>query len=374
MAISSYLKSMDLAMFARASEGLTHWRGIVVTLASLLVAGAILMLGMYFVASSPSAMGMVALFICWVLYALIGGAGVSASGIMLLDKARGAPNRSMMDAFVYGVMCVFKSWGVFLIMLLALIIFVVLASLIYLVCKIPGLGPVLLFFTHPVLAITAGFLIFITMFVFTPLVVPALWDGDGVVKAIAKTVAILRERFMAAVLSLILMAVVTAFILGIMAWVIVPGYLTMTGLAAGIIGTNLGGDMSALMNMMSGGSGHLAAAGLATAVLFMVGIVMSLQVYLMGINLVYLGVSEGVDVAAAEQMIKQQIDQAKAKAEEAKQRAMEAAERAKQAAQQSKEAAQQATPAQDAGPVCPKCNASVNPGDAFCEHCGNKLK
>lgn len=374
MAIASNLKSMDMAMFARASEGLTHWRGIAVTFASLLVAGALLALGMYFAASSASAMGAIMLFICWVLYALVGGAGISASGIMLLDQARGAPERSMMDAFVYGFMCVIKSWGVALVMLAAAILFVLAAALVYLISKIPGVGPLLLFFAHPVLVVAAGFLIFVAGFVFFPLVMPALWDGDGVLKAIAKTVAILRERFMVAVLYLILMAVVTAFILGIMAWVIVPGYLTMTGLAAGVIGTNLAGDMSSMLHMMNGGSGHLTAAMLATAVLFMVGIVMALQVYLMGINLVYLGVSEGVDVAAAEQMLKQQIDQAKAKAEEARQRAVEAAERAKQAAQQSREAAPQAAPAQAAANICPKCNAAVNPDDVFCESCGNKLK
>jgi ElaB/YqjD/DUF883 family membrane-anchored ribosome-binding protein len=65
----------------------------------------------------------------------------------------------------------------------------------------------------------------------------------------------------------------------------------------------------------------------------------------MGINLVYLGVSEDVDMAAAESMLKHQFDQAKAKAEEARQRAMVAAERAKAAAQQARSTAPAGAPA-----------------------------
>lgn len=367
MTVATNLKSMDLAMFARASEGLTHWRGIAVTFFSLILAGAILALGMYSAASSASAMGVAVLVLCWILYSLVGGTGISAAGIMLLDQARGAPGRSTTDALVFGFMCLLKSWGVLLLMLLAGLVFMLAAALIYLVCKIPGIGPLLLFFAHPVLAVAAGFLIFIATFVFLPLVTPALWDGDGVIKAIAKTVAILKERFIVAVLYLILMAVVTVFILGVMGWVIIPGYVTMTGLAASIIGTNLAGDMSSLMYMTSGSSGHLTAAALATAVLFMVGIVMALQVYLMGINLVYLGVSDGVDVEGAERMLTEQIEQAKAKAEEAKQRAVEAADRAKQAAQQSRAAA-------PAELKCPGCSAKVTAEDVFCESCGHKLK
>jgi hypothetical protein len=94
----------------------------------------------------------------------------------------------------------------------------------------------------------------------------------------------------------------------------------------------------------------------------------------MGINLVYLGVSEGVDMVAAESMLKHQFDQAKAKAEEARQRAIVAAERAKAAAQQARSTSPAAAPAQAGALLCPGCNAAISPTDAFCENCGHKLK
>jgi hypothetical protein len=214
--------------------------------------------------------------------------------------------------------------------------------------------------------------------IFAALSAPALWDGDSVTQAIAKSIAILKERAVIAVLYLLLMGIVTAIILGIIGAVVLPGYFSMTGLAAGIIGPNLGGNLAMLTNLpmamtyMSGGeSGHVMAIMLSTAVLVMLCVATALQVQLMGINLVYLGVSEGVDTAAAERMLRQQLDQAKAKADEAKQRALVAAERAKQAAQRARTAA---PPAPADNSLCPECNTTVAPADAFCESCGHRLK
>jgi hypothetical protein len=311
---------------------------------------------------------------CALLYALIAGTGVSATGIMLLDKARSAPARSTSDALVFGLICLLKFWLIALGVVVAALVIALAATIIYLICKIPGVGPLLLFFAHPMLVVGAGLLIFAAS-VFLSLVVPALWDGDTVTQAIAKAIAILKERFVTAVLYLIVMAFVTAIILGVIGAIILPGYFSMTTLAAGVIGANLVGGVStltdlplALMQSAGGQSGHVYAIMLDTAVLVMLCISAALQVQLMGINLVYLGASEGVDTDSAERMLKQQLDFARAKADEAKQRALVAAERAKQAAQQAK------IPAAPAGTRCPKCNSTASPDDAFCENCGQKLK
>jgi hypothetical protein len=298
MAIAAHLKSMDLLMFARTSEGLTHWRGIAVSFLSFLIGGAFLLLGIYFAGRSPGFIGTGFLFICGVLYALIAGTGISAAGIMLLDRARLAPARSLTDALVFGLICVLKFWLIALGLIVAALVFVLAAALVYLVCKIPGIGPLLLFFAHPVLVVCAGLLAFMAS-IFVALVMPALWDGDTVTQAIAKAIAILKERSIVTVLYLIVMAFVTAIILGVIAGVILPGYASMTGLAAGVIGANLSGGMGILMNpaalmyLTQGEGGHMFSIVLDTAALAMLCISAALQVHLMGINLVYLGVSEG---------------------------------------------------------------------------------
>jgi hypothetical protein len=373
MAIATHLKSMDLLMFARASEGLTHWRGIVVSFISFLAGGAFLLLGTYFASRSPGFIGMGFLFFCWLLYALIAGTGVSAAGIMLLDRARLAPARSLTDALVFGLICLLKFWLIALGLLAAALVFVIVAALVYLICKIPGVGPLLLFVAHPILVLCAGLLTFMAS-IFMALVIPALWDGDTVTQAVAKAVAILKERSIVTVLYLIVMAFVTAIILGVIGWVVLPGYFSMTALATSVIGTNLGGGMAMLMNpaaliyITQGESGHVLSVMLDTIVLAMLCFSAALQVQLMGINLVYLGVSEGVDTAGAERMLKHQLVQARAKADEAKHRALDAAERARQAAEQAR------TAAPEAGTRCPNCQSAAAPEDAFCENCGHKLK
>jgi hypothetical protein len=254
------------------------------------------------------------------------------------------------------------------------------AAILYFMCKIPGVGPLLLFFIHPALVVLAGLFAFFTG-IFAALSAPALWDGDTVTQAIAKSIAILKERAITAVLYLLVMGFVAAIILGIIGAVLVPGYLSMTGLAAGVVGANVGADMSmltslpmALMYLSSGASGHVMSMMLATAVLVMLAVAVALQVQLMGINLVYLGVSEGVDTVAAESMLKHQFDQAKAKAEEAKQRAIGAAERAKAAAQQARASSPSPAPVLAPALLCPGCNSAITPTHVFCENCGHKLK
>jgi hypothetical protein len=258
-----------------------------------------------------------------------------------------------------------------------------LAAILYFICKIPGVGVIFLFFVHPVLVLLAGLLAFLAG-IFAALSARALWDGDSVTQAIAKTIAILKERAVIAVLYLLVMGIVTAIILGIIGAVILPGYFSMTGLAAAVIGPSLAGSLPTVTNLpmammyLSGGqSGHVMAIMLSTAVLAMICVATALQVHLMGINLVYLGVSAGIDTAGAERMLRQQLDQAKAKAkakakaDEAKQRALNAAERARKAAQQARTSAPSTI---SDSPACPSCSGTVAADDTFCENCGHKLK
>jgi hypothetical protein len=374
MAVATHLKSMDMLMFARASEGLTHVRGMIVSFLGFVCGGVFLVLGLYVASSSMNVLARMFLIFTWLLYALIAGTGVSATGIMLLDKARGAEPRSNSDALMFGLMCLLKFWLVGLGLFVGGLAIMFVPTTIYFICKIPGIGPLLLFFAHPILVLCAGALIFFAS-IFLTLIVPALWDGDTISQAAAKTVAILRDRAVATVLDLLVMGAVTAIILSILGAVILPGYLSMTGLATGVIGSRLAGGLAlvtnlpfALMTLSSGEGGHMVALALATLMLLALCVAAALQVQLMGINLVYLGVSEGVDSSGTENLLKRQFDQAKAKADEAKQRAVAAAERARQAAQQAR--ASQSPPTMR----CPNCNTSCTPDNAFCENCGQKLK
>ena len=109
MAVVNELKSMDFLILARASEGLTHVRGIVVSFLAMLLGALFLFLGFYFAARSGGGFGRFMLFVCWLIYAGIAGTGVSATGIMLLDRAREAPPRAVAEALVFGFLCFIKA-------------------------------------------------------------------------------------------------------------------------------------------------------------------------------------------------------------------------------------------------------------------------
>ncbi len=90
------------------------------------------------------------------LAALLFFTGIHAAGVLLMDQARRLPPRSVIDAVVYGLMCVPKTIALMLLMLLAVIALYVVMWLLFLVCKIPGLGPVLFTFVFPACVLLAG--------------------------------------------------------------------------------------------------------------------------------------------------------------------------------------------------------------------------
>ncbi len=79
----------------------------------------------------------------------------------------------------------------------------------------------------------------------------------------------------------------------------------------------------------SGGVGHLAAAGIGGGLLWALAASLVSLVYLLGLNLVYLRVTEGLDVGATEAAMQAGFDDAKRRAAELSQKAKDAAERAR---------------------------------------------
>ncbi len=80
----------------------------------------------------------------------------------------------------------------------------------------------------------------------------------------------------------------------------------MTGLATSILGVGMTGDglaaITALMNGYGGGynSGLMYAGILATALIFSLAFTLMMQVALMGVNLVYLVATDGLDTVDTE--------------------------------------------------------------------------
>jgi hypothetical protein len=322
--------------------------------------------------------------------------GVNAAGVLLMDQAKGVPSRGLVDALVYGLMCIPKVVVLGLAFFaVALGVFIVIA-LVYVVCKIPVLGPLLYTVVFPLSVVVAGVTIwglFICMF----LSLPAIWEGAGIMAAVSQSLAIVRSRIVETLLLMtfvwLLAFIVGLIVFGVLGMGMVPS-MSMSAWILGAGGSGFGGLMGAMQGF--GGGGHAIAGGIGSGVLFAIASTLVSQVYLLGLNIVYLRVSEGLDASATRQALQQKLDEAKKRAADMGQKAREAAERAREQGRQSAmppaapvapaaprqpvvpapamEATQPAARIAPAPLTCPACHAAVTADDVFCEACGHRLR
>lgn len=329
--------------------------------------------------------------------------GVNAAGLLLMDQAKGVPARSLSDAVMGGLLCIPKFIALGLALLLVTLAVFIAVALVYLVCKIPFLGPILFVVVFPLSVVVLG-LTLCGLFQCLFLALPAIWEGSSITHAIAKALAIVRGRLVESMLLLTVVGFLSMMVGFIVFGVLIAGLIPAAGLMAGILG---GDGLASVFAMLPGidhgsyggggrrgssGVGHLAAAGIGGGLLWALAVSLVAQVYLLGLNLVYLRVTEGLDVGATEAAMQAGYDDAKRRAAELSQKAKDAAERARAQARASAAAAQAGStaaatppaystappmatpPAVPATTLCPKCTAPVGADDLFCGVCGFKLK
>jgi len=201
------------------------------------------------------------------------------------------------------------------------------------------------------------------------------------------------------VATLVMLYLVVALVAGVLASGLLSGYSVMTAIAVGILGPEVASGFGGMDAMMSGygmnsGGGYMYAGIMASGLIFAVATALLMQVLIMGINLVYLATTDGLDIASSQAALEKQLSQMKQKAQEAQERARQAAERARQAAQNAahssvsssvsqsaqaetstvSEPAPAAVNPEPAATACPNCKAAVTADDVFCGECGHRLK
>lgn len=367
------LGEIRFATLARAAEGLTQWRPLLLCFLTLLLTGALIASAAWMLVKAGFFMYLI--FMLAAVVALL--AGSSGVGIMLMDKARNEPVRSFSAAASAGLLCLPKFLLVGLAIFVATLAYYLLAAVIYFICKIPVLGGILAFVAHPILVLVAAALLIAMIWVVGPLMGPALWSGLSVKAALANVLSIARRRLV----EVVLMEVVLYVILGLVCFMLfaglVPATVSLTGMAMSITGD--AGSMAGMfmgggygrgygggfnpMGMMGGGSTGLIA-GL--GVLYCVVGALLAQVAIMGMNLIYLQARESVDPAEAEGALDSLIGDVRKKAEEAKAQTMAAAERTMAAAERAKQAAserlQEATAKPAATDTPPGNDSNANAG------------
>lgn len=389
-----------------ALDAVRNWRALAL-LALTLVAS----VGVFFLLNSLH-MGWTTL-LALLLALAVSFYGVGAVGIMLMHKAQTGEALSIGDAVMRSLAISHRLIAVGLLAFVVFLGLMLVVALLFLICKIPGLGPLLYFFALPFSILLLGLTYAAILFVVVPMAGPAVWRGEKILDVLSQLFAIIRQRLSLTVVLLIFLGilfVITALVLTVIYWsgMLFSGVLSASilksGLSAGmgnLIGPIMGGmggfgggmggmgdygGMGGFEGMRGGGAmaggGGLATAGLAGAgILFAAMLAPPGLVLLQGYCQIYLIVTDGLDVSAEKEALRQRVEQAKRAAEEAKRRAEEARskmeeQRAKAAAQRDTTAgASAATPAAPrTAATCPGCGGAITADDVFCGNCGHKLK
>lgn len=350
----SMLKSIDFGQLMRAAEGLTQWRVLGLSFLTWL-AGGLVMVGGQMLATRAGSMLLALLFL--VIASVVFSAGMSAVGILLQDKAKDVEQRSVAAAIRAGLLCV-PRFILFGLLVLAVVLGLCLvAAIVYFVCKIPFIGPILLFFAHPVMVIAASVFFIALYWVAAPLLAPAIWDGRSLRRAVSLVVAVVRTRLVPLVLMLLALYIVITVITLVVFTGFIPGFAYMTAIASGVIGPSMMASMGGMGNSAAFGamasSGHMLAGTLSTVILFAVLMALTMQVMIMGVNIIYLMVTDGLDEQGTEESLQAGIDLAREKARQAQGMAREAADKVRHAAHMDGHGHQGAAARGPAAPVAP---------------------
>ena len=375
----------------RLPEALTCWQAVAVMGASYFGAALLGALGGMLAQVSvvfSVLLGLVALVVVF--------AGTSGAGVCLTDLARARPYRGVVGYFVAGLLSLPKLLGAGLLMMLLYGAVVLGAALVLLVCKLPGIGPVLLAVAIPVLVLVMA-LALLGNYVAGSIVGPAIWDGERVMHSLSIAWSITRNHPFAAIGKIIggllLSGIFAAMLFGLIA---MSGTI-VAAIGGPIIGMGMGMrfDMGSLMGGYGGG--HFLGAGIGYALVFVTAMAFVFLLPLMVGVLTWCEFSEKVDLGSIRRTTDHKLDEVNTKMAEMKEKAQAQV----QAQVQAHTAAPVAVPPGEAAPAaatgfaaaavpsptvppstpstpatahCPKCAQVVQCDDKFCEHCGQQLQ
>ena len=197
------------------------------------------------------------------------------------------------------------------------------------ICKIPFLGPLLFVVVFPLSVVVAG-VTMLGLFLCMVLSLPAIWQGASITRALAQTFAIVQEPARRGGAAARLRRLPRAsrsplIIFGVLGF----GLLPTLGMSMSIVGFG-GFGMESMMAMSQGGgggAGHAIAGAIGGALLWAVAASLVGQVYLLGLSLVYLRVTEGLDLTASEAALRATFDDARRRTAELGEKARQATQR-----------------------------------------------
>ena len=273
-------------------------------------------------------LGFFAGLLAMVVWVVAIGTGVNAAGLLQMDHARGISPRSIADALAYGLMCIPKLIVIALAFVAVEVAVFIVIALLLLLCKIPFLGPLLFVVVFPLSVVVVGVTI-VGLFLCMVLSLPAIWQGATITRALGADLGDRQEpaRRGRAAAGLRRLPLLRRRPRSSSAC-IVTGLVPTLGMSYSLVGFG-GLGMESIMAMPQGygGGGHAVAGAIGAALLWAVAASLVGQVYLLGLSLVYLRVTEGLDLSESEAALRATFDDARRRTAELGERARQAAHR-----------------------------------------------
>jgi len=367
--VAQHLKSSGSLL--ESLEAIKNFRAYITIALSGLASFMVLSLFMFFAAklgmNGNSGMATITGIIGALAAAAIFFTGLSATGVLLMDQAKGNEIRSVGSALFAGLVTLPSMIGLFLLLGLMVVAVVIVLAIILFVCKIPGIGPLLYAFVFPVSVVLMGALFFAYANVIAPLSMPAIWDGNSVMQVVAKLFALARTNLLPVIIFQILLLLIVGLTAAVTFGILAYGFFTVTPLSMMILPSGGAGQLSSVFaGMMMGGGfggsgdGYLIAAGFGGAIIFMVASAVPMLTLIMGNCIIYLNFVRHQETEQFEATMRNKMSELKEKA----------ADTRNQLAQQTP-VLKQPTPVART-PSCPKCNQPVADGEMFCGNCGTR--
>ena len=377
-------------------DAIRNWRALLVLLATLVASALIFAMGTLLAGVSVVLVGLFALLANVVLFY-----GANASGMMLMDEAKGSESRSAMAAVTTSLATSHRLILVFLLVgVIYLMAFLVLALVLF-ICKIPFVGPLLYAVVFPVSVVVFGIAMFALPTVVFPLSAPSIWNGAGTMECVSQLLAIARKHLLMVLVLMIAVAFIAGFVGFLIGAILFSGTAVTAMLSVPILGASgMGGFGGMLGVMMMGGdgmglgvSGHVVGAMIGGGILFAIAFTLPGMVYLRGACAVYLRAIDGLDLAAEQAAMDTRLAAAGASARNMQAKARATANQytnrpaAATPPPAAPPAAAYAPPVAAQGPApdldatdpqlrlsCPNCRAAASATDLFCGECGHRLQ
>lgn len=318
-----------------ALEGLRSPGNLLLTAAAAVLSLILLAVAAALTAHGARLISLLPLVLAW----LVGEAGYCAVTLRRLQLDRGEAASGVIAAATAGFACAIKVLLALLLLLVVVLVVMTVASVLFLITQIPGIGPALNYVVFPLVALVVGVALYALVFIAAPLAAVAACEGRSVFGTVATVVLVIRKRLFDTALRGVLLNLMTLFVVGLAITVVTMG-VGATGAIQQMVQVGHGGSAhvfaggmndddgyagSSALAALAGPLGALRAVGATSVVLYFLAFSLGFVVYASGWVVIFGETARDLDPTALEAQMRSQAERAAQKAREAQVRATQLA-------------------------------------------------